>query len=294
MIIEIRENISGKLKFSIRSRPFFRQSTVLRFNKMVFIEQVIPSRYAMDENLIICQRVKIEKQLIRLRKYLADDVQDTEDVKFLKKNEVYAMKRWYQSWWSRATVKFFRKPDNVPVLQKVDEAGTIDFDSTIQVREIKNNHLKAFELGNFKLFIYGVLKFTHDEEYELIFRRFKTGVVTAIYDQLEAKDDLVHECFVGDLIQEEEGRVLSIREVLIHERLTYPRHINTEINLRILQARTQFMANRNDEFWIAPQRVDEFDILQVIGEGTVSILTSFYFSANYVKRKSILIMISVL
>lgn len=244
---------------------------------MVFVEQIIPLRYAKDENLIICQRVNVEKQLLQLRKDLANDIQNTYDEKFLKKNEVYAMKRYNHHWWSRATVKFFRQCDNVPVLQRVDGAGTIDFDhNKIQVRKIKNNHLKALELGHFKLFIYAVLKFTHDREYELIFDGFKTGVVTAIYDQLEAKEDLVHECFVGDLIQEEEGRVLSLREVLIRERLTYPRHVDTAINLRLLKARTTFMTGRNDELWIAPQRVDQFDVLQVIGEGGVSILISFF------------------
>lgn len=249
---------------------------------MVFVERVIPLGITSN-NIIICQRKHefsdLKKELDAEVKYVADELK-------LESNVIYAMRKFEHTSWSRATVKFFRRDDNIPVLQKLDESGTINFDAKLMhVRKIRNTKIQNQALGQIKIFLYAVARIDQNEEFKLIFEQMLCkNEVLAVFDLLEPKENKIHECYAGDFLCEFRGNLLSFREILIQQSITYPAHVEGQFNQRILQARARAFAEHkgvksimhtmvttHDEPIEPIDVIGRYHLLQVLGEGSVSI-----------------------
>lgn len=252
---------------------------------MVFVERVIPMEYAPKENIIVCQRPEV---LNDLKSKLAVDVLNVADEQALEQNVVYAMKKFKHKYWTRAMVKFFRRSDNIPVLQKLDTNGTINFDpTTMHVRKVKDLGLINQQWGHFKMFIYAVYSYDHDSDFDLIFKEFLQGKeVIGVFDLMEPKPNKVHQCFVGDFLYEIQNDLLSFREYLIDKKITYPARVDGDLNQQILAARAKVFADRKGlkslmpSIWLSDGRnlnemnepaevIGRYRVLKIVGEGSV-------------------------
>lgn len=267
---------------------------------MVFIERVIPLEISPSTNIIRCQR---KYDVSDLSTKLEIDVKDVIDDQTLEPCVIYAVCKFGQKRWSRATVKFFRRSDNVPVLQLMDGSGVFDFDpNKTHARKVKSDELKNKPLGQFKMLIYAVGKYKQDKEFDLIFdEMLKNKEVTAIFDILERKPNAIHECYAGDFFTEFRGNLLSFREIIIQQKITCPAHVKSIFNQRILQTRANTFAERNanrsilsiignvdkitseddnesTEIFEPIEVAGRFHLLQVVGEGSVSVF--FYLDFN--------------
>lgn len=270
---------------------------------MVFVEKVIPLGYAQDENIIVLQRQSCD--LNEIRKKLNEDVKFTRDEDKLELNVVYAMRKNHHKLWSRATVKFFDKRSNCAVLQKLDEKGTINFDpKEMHVKKVQNEELKKQDAGLFKMFVYGVMPYKQSRELDLIFNQMLRGQkVTAVFELLETKLNQIHECYAGDLICSGlPGKLVSFREILINEKLTYPARVDGALNQRILQKRACILAEGNgitsiltyhETFGHQSSHHDvqsinvigsRFYIQTIIAEGSVSFSLSYCFYHDIGRR----------
>lgn len=270
---------------------------------MVWVEKVVPLQFA--GNITVCRRVNENILLAQMQKDLLDDVRDQTDETNLQENIVYAMRKKGKKHWKRVTVKFVRKCDNVVVLQNLDEKGVHDFDpENMQVRKVHSNQIRDQTTVLFKIMIYAVIAYKQKKEYELIFNEMLKGKeVTAVYDLIEKKSNAVHECYAGDFLCEFNGRLLSFREILIREKIAYPRHAETAINQNIFKARADILCHQNQKrtimFETDLQSVsvpnesfdsidlisDRYRIRKIAGEGTVGIsffdLGSFCFNQKF-------------
>jgi len=236
---------------------------------MVVIQEIKTVRYSDDEKhktLLICTPKVTD--LRQIRDNLYEDVRFSTNESTLRPNIVYAMQREGQRFWSRVTVKFFRKSDGVPVLQKLDETCTIDFnEQTIIVRTIQRLDLQNYEVKIFKMFVYGCYLYHRVHQAKHILSVLaKSANITAIYDIIAIKENPVHECYAGDLIFEQNGVFRSFREILIG--ITYPALVNDPFNQRILNSRSEFMSKHNVVSNLT--KLKSYDLMDVIREGSVS------------------------
>lgn len=249
----------------------------------VFVETVIPTRFGRN-NIIACRRLEIIKQIYTLSERLAKDTENVIDEHSPVLNVMYALRFLGSNKWQRATVKFVRRHDNVPVLQLIDEAGVLDFDQTkMQIRKIQCPIIRDLEFGEIKMFIYAIGTYQNDYEFQLIFDQLIKGKdVTAVISLLERKANHVHECYVGDIFYRFNGRYHSFREVLIKEKISYPSRVQGSLNRSILRARAEWLAIHNGRNSVIAVRNSvepnnpievingRFDIHDFLGEGSVT------------------------
>lgn len=259
----------------------------------IFVGKIVPLAFAEKSNVIICNRLEFngKEQLTELSKKLENDVKNAKNEHTPEPNTIYAF-QINEGLWTRAVVKFIRKDDKVPVIQRLDEPGTIDFNPRfMRVRKISDRQLQNQMSGRFKLFIYAVGPYEHDYEYQLIFDGLlKNKEVMGIFTLLEQKQNRVHECFVGDLLYEINGKLMSFREVLIRERISYPALVQDPLNMRLLQTRANILTEYNGQPAMTLQTLgkpkdtvsptdmidNRYTIESVYGEGTVSPFASFF------------------
>lgn len=252
---------------------------------MTTIEKLIPLKIEKEKNLIICQR---QINLRDISRRLDDDVRHKANVNAVNANDMYAMREINTIHWSRAIVKFNRRDNNVPVLQKLDGPGLVDFDpEKIDVRIITNDLIKNLKCGQIKMFVYAVMPYKADEEFMCIFNNMlKNQTVTAVYRLIEQKQNITHECYAGDFLCEFREKLLSFREVLLQQEITFPSRVIDEINKEILQARTEIFAQKRalqmpTILSIQPEEIQEggahpayvigqYNVFEVVGEGSVS------------------------
>lgn len=211
----------------------------------VLSEKLIPVRFNNHSNIITCYRVKIREQLEEISKQVFENVKNSTKKQDLVKNELYGSCR--EGKWLRAMIKFIRT-DGIPVLQTVDGLGLIDFKpNKYDARVITDPFLHNLPFGQIKLVIYAIGLYEPDEEFDIIFgQTVLKQSVTGVYALLEVKDNQIKECFAGDLIYNNHANQLtSLRETLIEQRITYPSRSKSQINQRILRARTSIMMQHN-------------------------------------------------
>lgn len=193
-------------------------------------EKITPKRLG-QHNIIVCERETDPMLSVKL----SEAVKNVANEQNLQKNEIYAIKLCNHQEWSRGTVKFIRSRDKIPVLQFLDKPGLHDFDpSKMCVRKISDPSIKALKSAEIKLMVYGVGHYNFDREFSLIFEGLIKNVPTlAVYNLIEAKDNIVHQCFAGDFLFELNGKLKSFREVLIREKITYPCHADLIFNQQL-------------------------------------------------------------
>ena len=166
--------------------------------------------------------------------------------KLFKPNVIYAVKRTYHRRWERATLKFIRHEDNVPVMQLLDFKGLRNFDSTLQVRKITDQACLMAKPAFLKLFVYGVgiADLDFGEEFLLIFSQLvKDKETLTVMSLLEEKSNMVHDCYAGDFLWQSQGALRSFREVLIREGIVYPNHTERQLNARL------FLESNRNKFY---------------------------------------------
>lgn len=217
----------------------------------IFIKTITPITSVVNTNIIICKHNVTDEELNDLSRDLENDVKNSPNEIILQMNMAYAVET--DTGWHRAIVKFVRKKDKIPVLQLIDwRKQPMNFCSEMKVRKIISAQLRDKEPAYFKLMIYGLGTYTFDDEYYLIFDQlFKSQKITGLFTLLETKSNIVNECFVGDLFYKIGQKVRSFRELLIHENISYPSRVRTDINQRIFFARTNFLS-RGQMSLIAP------------------------------------------
>lgn len=260
----------------------------------MFQENIVPLRYGQN-GLIICKRARITDQTTNISEKLKNDVFRSPNETEIMPNVIYAMKKTGKPW-QRAVLKFIRRSDEVPVLQFLDINGVMDFKEGVIVRKIRDHSICQMETGIFKMFIYGLHSFTAERDFELMFDQLlKNRKISAVFTLLDVKDNLVHCCFVGDMFYEFKNKLMSFRELLIREKLSYPSREYTSINRKVFEAIVAFLQPKNgftietiknaterpstiktvnvpsnrDHILEFDQQLDEFGLCQIIGEGTV-------------------------
>lgn len=126
---------------------------------MVVVERVVPLHFDPTKNIIVCQRTFDLKALnVRVR----DDVYGKPDEHELQPNTIHGMKRNGQKVWTRAIIKFFR--NGVPVMQRVDDRGIFDFDSSkMRCRKIRNEMIRNHEPRQHKINYIAVKLYYQDQ-----------------------------------------------------------------------------------------------------------------------------------
>lgn len=248
----------------------------------IIIEKITPLASIVTTNIIICRRNIADEELIQLSQDLEIDVQNSRNETEMQPNVIYAIQT--ELGWRRVVVKFTRAKDKVSVLQFIDfREKPIDFCTKMKVRKLASAHLCVKKPALFKIMIYGLGTYVFDDEYYMIFDQlFKDKQITGLFTLLEPKPNIVHECYVGDLFWKVGQKLLSMRELLIRERISYPSRVRTNINQRILLARTNFLSRvevtlpspiatsqpikYDTSIAVIGERINIFEIL---GEGTV-------------------------
>lgn len=245
----------------------------------IYVKRVEVTRLHSKNNLIICRRVISKEKLREFYRDLERDVAKSPNERRAIQNGMYAVE--FLRGWCRAMLKFVRH-DDVPVLQLVDEKGNVDFDNNLIVRKVTDPNLSTLPHLEFKLFIYGMGTYFHDDELYAIFDQcVMNKVVTCIYALMEQKENKIHESYAGDLLYEEGNRMLSLRELLIRKNLTYPSRSKNNINRPLFKMRTTILAERNKPV-VSTAKNDPIDIIgrleihDILGEGGVSLI----FEAN--------------
>lgn len=68
---------------------------------------------------------------------------------------------------------------------------------------------------------------------------------TAVFSLVEEKNELVHESYAGDFIYEVNGKLLSFREILIREKMTFPKFVTGDFNKMLFEKRAAILAPNN-------------------------------------------------
>lgn len=212
--------------------------------QQIYVKTVQVLRANPQNNIIICRRAVSDEVMRTFYRDLANNVANSPNEVNVVQNTVYAIKM--DKGWHRAMLKFVRRSDGVPVLQLLDKKSTIDFLDNVIVRKVSDPKLYGRVRIEFKLFVYGIGTYIHDDDFYSIFdQHIKGKKITCIYTLLEEKENKINECFVGDLLYEEGGRMRSFRELLIRKKITYPSRSKNDINRRLFQIRTNVLAGRN-------------------------------------------------
>lgn len=266
----------------------------------MFKENVIPLRYGKG-GLIIFQRQNIKLQLKDISLKLQNDVENEKNETVIEPNTVYGLKEKDQPW-KRATLKFQKE---VKAMQFLDTNGVVDVGPTVKIRKVRDRALREMAPGIMKMFVYGLHKFEPNDELNSIFEQlFTRQVISAVFTLVEKKENIVHECYVGDMFYQCHGKLYSFRELLIREKFTYPSMVDSENNRMIFEAVLTHLHSYNvlkgktvsnqtrtlvptgtlvetetlvpagssvDESRIPnfASQVDDFGLIEIIGEGTV-------------------------
>lgn len=184
----------------------------------LIVKEVTPIRFGKN-NIIVCQRTKTAENLSILREKIKTDVRNSPNEEMLQLNVIYGIRNLGK--WSRATVKYFS--GTTAVLQLLDENGAPDFDpSKMIARKIQGRDLIVEPFGEFKLIIYGIGPYVHDQEFCMIFDGLiKRQKVTCVFSLVEKKLNKIHECYAGDLLYAFRSKLYSFREALIREKISY-------------------------------------------------------------------------
>lgn len=249
----------------------------------IFIETITPIASVVTTNIIICKHETTNEEEQELSRDLENDVKGSQNEAKLELNVVYAVET--QTGWHRAVVKFIRAKDQIAVLQFIDvREKPMNFCPEMKARKIASAQLRDKRPTYFKLMIYGLGTYIFDDEYYLIFNQlFLNQKIKGLFALLEPKANIVHECFVGDLFYKVGQNVLSFRELLIRENITYPSRVRTDINQSILVARTNFLTRGKITLTAPNQNTNlqnehdvpivviggRVNIHEVLGEGTV-------------------------
>lgn len=250
----------------------------------VFIKTITPVASVPTTNIIMCKHDISDAKLEKFSQDLEKDVARSQNEMELDCKTVYALET--KNGWRRAVVKFVRK-DGVRVIQAIDwREKPINFCPQIHnVRKIQSDGLRNRTPAYFKLMIYGLGTYMFDDEYYSIFDQLiMNQPVTGIFTLLEPKPNIVNECYIGDLLYIVKGQSCSFRELLIRLNISYPSRVRTNVNQRILFARTNFLSrgqvtltapssnasSLQNEFGVPVSVIGgRVNIYEVLGEGSV-------------------------
>lgn len=250
------------------------------------METVIPVRFT-DDNIIICNRATVTNCLETISCEINDDVYFRSNAKDPSPNTLYGY--FHNKKWHRATVKF--SDENKKVIHLLDDNGIYNFHKGMVIREIKNQKLINIDAGQIKIFVHAIHKFKPKANFQHIFKEVLLNTpVTAVFSLVEEKSEMVHEIYAGDFLYQVNGKLLSFRELLIREKLSYPNLITGRFNKILFQKRAEVLSPNNiltitDE---NPEHdaagIELIDLIgerfevhnQLLGEGSVSSYFLFF------------------
>lgn len=212
----------------------------------IFFGEVKVVKFALNSNVIVCRRKTTPKERDDV-KDLASHVENLPNESTITINTMYAVN--LENKWYRARQKFIRKTDSVPVFTLLDTQANVDFVDDLVVRKITSPHILAIKPFYFKLFIYAIGEFVYDDEFCLVFNQMiKDKILLAIYALIENKENVIHECYAGDVFYRDyrSKQLMSFRDLLIDLHLTYPSRVRELLNSGIFMARRMAMEMQNN------------------------------------------------
>lgn len=222
--------------------------------------KVIPVRYVETKNIIICRKVDILDELKQIERQVAEHVQDmpTKKLLELKRKEIYGMRINGVGPWTRCCVdqlisnqKDLRR--NYAHIQALDRNGkhTFKADSRhLEVREINDETIKNKPHGLIKTMMYGVGKVLRKNEFRKFFDVVKGKHVDGVFGLIPENydhDDRSNDCYAADFFYKEKNceEKKSFRQLLINNKIVYPRKVDTDLNQAIFWEQEKFLIEQN-------------------------------------------------